>query len=248
MLDLIYKTLLTIINKENKGYISPVEFNILANKVQEEIFINYFDDETINKNKKNKGLLNKGYANLDFINRQQIDKFSEIVRIDKTDGIFKLPLDLYFIEDDGVRYIYNPDCTPLEYTKIIEEVEKSNINYLNSSLSKPSITFPIYEIFSKHIKVYPSLISDIEIRYIRKPKKPQWTYFVLNNGSEVFDPSNSSFQDIELHDSEFSNIVNRMLTYFGINLREPEVVKIAENLKDKSSSDWKSNYKLNTNS
>ena len=49
----------------------------------------------------------------------------------------------------------------------------------------------------------------------------------------MYDPSNASFQDFELHESEFSNIVLRMLSYFGINLREGEVMQIAELLKDK---------------
>ena len=49
----------------------------------------------------------------------------------------------------------------------------------------------------------------------------------------MYDPSNASFQDFELDSSEFYNIILRMLTYFGINLREPEVVKIAELMKDK---------------
>ena len=38
MIDLVYSTLLTILNKELNGYVSPVEFNLLANNVQYEIY------------------------------------------------------------------------------------------------------------------------------------------------------------------------------------------------------------------
>jgi hypothetical protein len=52
------------------------------------------------------------------------------------------------------------------------------------------------------------------------------------SGKELFDPSNSSYQDFEIHDSEFSNIVVRLLSYFSINIREKEVLEIAERLKN----------------
>ena len=246
MLDLIYKTLLTIINKENQGYISPTEFNILANNVQLEIFRSYFEDESRDKNKKNRGFINKGYSNLDFNDRQRINQFSAITTITKTGDIFILPNDLYFIEDDGVMHndilssgeTQDLDDSEIVYTEprnVIEEVERSSINYMTKSIAKPTMTYPVYERYADHLIVYPANIQNIQVRYIRKPKMPQWTYFVLPNGSEVFNPANSSFQDFELHESEFSNIVNRMLTYFGINLREQEIVQIAETLKDKLS-------------
>lgn len=230
MIDLIYKTLLTIINKENQGYVSPTEFNILANNVQSEIFRGYFEDENKDKTKKNRGYTNKGYSNLDFNERQRIDQFADSSDISKeTDGRFLLPEDLYFIEDDGITPIENN----VESGNVIEEVERSTIGYLKNSLSAPSILYPVYERYGSHIIIYPETLTDIRMKYIRTPKAPKWTYFVTGNGNELFDPSNSSFQDFELHESEFTNIVNRLLTYFGINLRESEVIQIAETLKDK---------------
>jgi hypothetical protein len=224
MIDLIYKTLLTIINKENQGYVSPTEFNILANNVQNEIFRGYFEDENKDKTKGNKGYTNKGYANLDFNQRQLINQFSARSVISKINGEFILPVDLYFIEDDGVLNSNNT---------VIEEIERSAIGYLNKSLSAPTNSFPVYERYGDSVVVYPDTIDTIIMRYLRTPKKPTWTYFKTPNGSELFDPSSGSYQDFELHISEFSNIVTRMLTYFGINLREADIVQIAETLKDK---------------
>lgn len=230
MIDLVYKTILTIINKDNQGYLSPTEFNILSNNVQSEIFRNYFEDENRDKNRENRGLTNKGYSNLDFNQRQLIDQFAETVLITLNGSQFDLPVDLYFIEDDGVQLV-DPVGEKATKTKVIEEAERSVIAYLNNSISKPTLTYPVYERFSNYIKVYPESIDAISMRYIRKPKKPEWTYTVLPNGTEAFDPSNSSFQDFELHESEFSNIVIRLCSYFGVNLRENEVTQIAENLK-----------------
>ena len=45
--DQVYKTILLIINKEQRGYLTPSEFNKLATQVQLEIVDTYF--ETINQ-------------------------------------------------------------------------------------------------------------------------------------------------------------------------------------------------------
>ena len=45
--DQVYKTVLLIINKEQRGYLTPDEFNKLATQVQLEVLDGYF--ETINQ-------------------------------------------------------------------------------------------------------------------------------------------------------------------------------------------------------
>ena len=40
--DTVYQRVLVIANKEQRGYITPQEFNLLANQAQMEIFESYF--------------------------------------------------------------------------------------------------------------------------------------------------------------------------------------------------------------
>jgi len=42
--DTVYQRVLAIANKEQRGYITPQEFNLLANQAQTEIFESYFYD------------------------------------------------------------------------------------------------------------------------------------------------------------------------------------------------------------
>ena len=42
--DTVYRTVLLVLNKENRGYITPDEFNKTATQVQLDIFEQYFDD------------------------------------------------------------------------------------------------------------------------------------------------------------------------------------------------------------
>ena len=43
-INTVYTTVLYILNKEQRGYVTPAEFNSLAVQVQEEIFESYFPD------------------------------------------------------------------------------------------------------------------------------------------------------------------------------------------------------------
>lgn len=227
MINTVYEAVSTIINKENNGYVSPEEFNLIAHNEQGKIFRGYFEDENRDKTKNNKGYANKGYSNLPFNQRQRIDQFSKTALISKTDGIFELPNDLYLIEDDGVRNPANGS--------VIEEIERSRINYLLRSESKPTAYYPIYERFSDSIRVLPSTIELIEMRYLREPKAPKWTYRVipLPSGEEkvMFDPTRGDYQDFELHPSEYYNLVINILTPFGVNLRDMDVVQATEIIK-----------------
>lgn len=234
MIDKIYKTLLTLINKEIQGYVTPTEFNLLANNVQLEIFREYFEDENRDKNKNNRGLTNKGYSNLDFNQRKRIEQFSRFASItpeslesSSTSVILNLPTDLYFIVDDGIT---------TSTGEVIEEVEKNQLNYLLKSISKPSLAYPVYEGFKDFIKIYPKTVAGVvNVNYLKTPSMPKWTFFTLSSGDPAYNPAANDFQDFELHDSEFSNIVVRMLKYFGINLRESEIIQVAEKLVNNNS-------------
>lgn len=231
MIDQVFKVVQVLVNKENNGYLTPVELNLLAKQAQERILSNYFGDENFSKNKRNRGVVNRGYANLDLIVRQKISKFSEELDILGTNGVFNMPRDLRFIEDDGV-YSLIGDETPYTEDAVITEEERSRIGFVLKSDAKPTKVFPVYTLYNNSIKVYPSTINRIRLKYVRHPKDPNWTYRVIL-GKEVFDMSNANYQDFELNESEFSNIVIAMLSLCGIVVRENNVIEVAESLKDK---------------
>lgn len=224
MINLVYQTLSIILNKENYGYVSPTEFNNLANMVQLEIFEDYFSKENKEKNKENKGFINSGISNIGFNVRQKLSNLNTRTTILAVDNLFTLPNDLFYIHEDGI--------TDTITNKVIEEIEEHNINYIKISSFPPSSVFPVYERYGDNIEVLPETITSIDIRYIRKPKTPKWTYTIVSD-KEFFNPSAIDYQDFELHSSEFTNIVLKLLSYFGLNIREQEVITVAETLKDK---------------
>lgn len=223
MINNIYELLKTIMNKELRGNLTPTEFNLIAKQVQYEIYRGYFDDEARDKYKEKRGLSSKGYANLSLNQRQRIDKFSAKATLTYSAPNFVLPANLYLIKDFGIDY----------NGTVVEEMEGQYMGFLGKSLAAPSTTFPVYEQVGDLITISPATIVDtVTCRYIRTPLDPKWTYNVVS-GTELYNPSANDFQDFELHVSEFSNIVIRMLSYFGINIRETEVTQYAEALKQK---------------
>ena len=224
MINDIFNIVDTILNKENNGYVTPTDKNFIATLIQEEIFREYFSDMYRDGIKSKSSLVNKGYGNLSFTQRQRLSKFFKdaTITIATAGDEFMLPDDLYLIEEDGIISSTGD---------VVEEVERKDMGYLLNSISAPDNNFPVYERNPYTLKVSPNDILEINVRYIRKPTTPKWTYTVVSN-KEMYDPSKGTFQDFDLHISEFSNIVIRMCAYLGINIREKEVVQLMENLKN----------------
>ena len=72
----VYQTVLMILNKEQRGYMTPTEFNKVATQVQLEIFEKYFDD--LNQQ------LRIPQADTDYADRQE--NIDEKIAIFKTFG------------------------------------------------------------------------------------------------------------------------------------------------------------------
>ncbi len=85
MIDSVRKTVLSILNKNNYGYITPADFNLYAKQAQLDIFDDYFYDYNHQINKENSGRPYKGviqtsgtgYANIRKGYEEVIDGLSE---------------------------------------------------------------------------------------------------------------------------------------------------------------------------
>lgn len=228
MINLIYEILKVILNKEQRGNVTPAEFNYLAKQVQETIFRGYFTDLSRDTLRDNRGVGAAGFASFVHNQRQRIDRFAKTATLSFDTPNFDLPNDLYMLYQHGIT-----TSTGI----VIEEVSPSKVGYLGQSSAAPSATFPVYERVNEgEILISPSSInSGVTCRYIRKPLDPNWTYTEVS-GEPLFNAADADYQDFELHPDEFSNIVIQMLSYFGINIRESEVAQYAEALKQKQDS------------
>tara|TARA_R110000803_G_scaffold101532_2_gene169447 strand:- start:3621 stop:4601 length:981 start_codon:yes stop_codon:yes gene_type:complete len=114
----------------------------------------------------------------------------------------------------------------------VERVSQNKIFYLNSSpITKPGLLFPAYVLgganntnLGNTITVYPESITTsgtVISQYIRYPKDPNWTYFnIISGGEPSFDETAVDYQDFELPASDETNIINKILQYAGMSIRE----------------------------
>ena len=238
-IDNVYQRVLAVSNKEQRGYITPQEFNLLANAAQMDIFNSYFSDirEGAIQPNLDINIGNKRDIMDDKIGPFKLYKGNVLNGTDSDSWEFKLPPDLYFL--GNVYY------TPSNGHRIVSPV--SNEDFHNSQgnyKTAPRINHPVYtrpgthtgSNISSHIRLYPhntwtetsSLphfsVTTVEIDYIKKPSNPKWGYVVVNNKA-LYNASASN--NFDLHASEESSLVNKILELAGIAINKPDLSEAA---------------------
>jgi hypothetical protein len=213
--DTVYRTVLLIINKEQRGYITPDEFNKTATQVQLEIFNDYFD--SLNQQIR--------VPDNDTEYADRVKNLQQKIAIFQTDGVcapiaggFNIPAVNDFYKLGTV--IYNDD-------KEVQYVQPNELLELNlSPITKPTKYWPVYTFKDFIIKVYPTTItSGITCTYVRKPADPVWNFTLGPNQQYIYDAISSV--QFELHPIEQTNLITRILLYSGIVIKDPQIVQIA---------------------
>ena len=109
----------------------------------------------------------------------------------------------------------------------VERVDRGNLFHLNSSnLTKPSTTYPVYVLENNRIIVYPQTIqTGISASYIKKPSDVIWNFTLGANGQYLYSGSGST--DFQIHSTEQTELVLKILLYAGVVVKSPEIVQIA---------------------
>ena len=225
--DKVYQKVLAILNKENRGYMTPQEYNLLANQAQLEIFEQYFYD--LNQYNR-RGEINNEYGNIVKNIKEKIDLFKiENHNLAISSGKYTLPSNLYRL--GTVQYNNNE----------VEAISTNEYIYINKSpLTKPTTTYPAYVREGAAITVYPSdITSTIQCSYIKKPLEVNWTYFEVN-GTALYNSAAADHQNYELHPSEETTLVNKILTYAGLVIKQSDVIQVADAKENKKITQEKS--------
>lgn len=230
----VRNVVMELLNKNNQGYVSPFEFNQFSQLAQMEIFEDLFYQYTNWLNKENKRMSNTEYANIPKNIREQIDVFATYTTT--SNFTYDLASNTWSYSGSDLYRVGNLSLVNAQGKKIdIEEVNKSEINkHINSNMIKPTFTYPIYEKIGESFRIYPTLTSgySAELFFLRKPKNPNWTYINVN-GNPVYNASASDLQNFELHPSNYVPLIIKILGYMGLNLREEQVIQVANNEEQK---------------
>jgi len=226
--DTVYQTVLALANKEQRGYITPQEFNLFANQAQIEIFEQYFFD--LYQFKRMPQNHNESTNPVDFID-EKLDLFRVRAFLsgdagldtgDNSDSTFELPNNHYRTISVNRRNNSGSGAT------ICQRVEWNIYHEVaGSPLLAPNDNRPVYTVYqsdSNRILTNPSSPNGVEVYYIRKPNAASWGYMLQDN-NPLWNPNASA--DFELHSSEQSKLVLKILKLAGVSIKDAEISQLA---------------------
>ena len=213
--DTVYQRVLALANKEQRGYITPQEFNLFANQVQLDMLEQYFYD--INQFGRQHGNSHE-YADMLALLTEKIAALN--VReetLDVNDGILTVPTNTYKL---GSVF------TTIEDRQV--EIEEVNYNEYQTMqlgpLTRPTLKRPVYVNRIDGLNIYPNTIEKVDVSYVKQPDQVQWAYVVVNDKALYNDFESVDF---ELHPAEESELVYKILMLSGIAIKKPELTTIA---------------------
>jgi len=215
----VYQRVLAITNKEQRGYITPQEFNTIANQAQLDIFEQYFYD--LNQFSRVPGN-QTDYADMLEILEEKISIFEQTnVAIS---GGTTLPTNLYRL---GSILTNCPSCREAE-----QITQKEWLYIQKSPIAQPSNEFPIYIRDNAGIKVYgdintstnlaTQITSGVYANYVKIPTVVSWA---ANSTTGLYNSASST--NFELHESEETELVIKILALAGIILKDNSVYAMA---------------------
>lgn len=234
-INTVYTTVLYILNKEQRGYIPPTEFNSLATQVQEEIFNSYFPDG----NQTNRQNQNNTQNDTEFFNvfkdiSYKLYPFEKSVNFTYNAGAGVLGWeyqgagDVYKIGE--IISTYN--TTNPQYNSITQLASKSDYDKITrSKLTAPTNQYPLCFTQSGGvggsvlIKVSPQP-NTLNINCLFKPTVPYWDFTTGGVGQYVFNPGGNT-NNFELDISEQTNIITNILKYAGVIINDPTIIQTA---------------------
>ena len=183
----VYKTALLILNKEQRGYVTPNEFNKIATQVQLQMFENYAEE------------LNQQIR----VPQADADYSDRIMNTDEKLSIFKafgdatydnittpttpfwtMPTDLYRLGTVVYTGLNNSEVE-------LQRLQRHDFYNIQKSLLTASTKyFPTYLYENERLYVKPNGInSGVSVNYLRKPTDPRWGYSVGTLGQYIYDPT-----------------------------------------------------------
>lgn len=216
-IDRIFQGVKTLANTDGNGNFDPSDFNLMLYSAILEKFEGYLYEVNQMVNRENRGLINGGLENIPDRIREKIGHFLVPGTLTKVGLVYSLPDDLRYFDTitDAADNTFE-SCKSMEEFNIIKSVNATT-------------QYPIYIKMGTDIRVAPNTITgNLIIYYLRNPKFPKWTYTVFQN-AELFNPSATDFQDVDMHPSEEDDLIQRVCKKFGINLKDAELQTSMQN-------------------
>ena len=248
----VYTTVLSILNKEQRGYLTPYEFNQAATQVQLNIFQKMFDN--LDKQLR--------IPQTDFDYSNPIPNMDDVISTFRCIGdcvydnagtidVFKLPI-LDTLTGKTIVYNDKPSSTQFAFYRLgtitsgvakpieIERLQRDAFyNIDRSDLTAPSVNFPVYLFENAELEIKPGgatgIIDNVKASFIRKPKDVVWAFTTGSLGQYIYAPTSTGAGtvpttgsvDFEISANQQTEIIIDILRTAGIVIRDPQIIQAA---------------------
>ena len=215
-IDELYRYVQFLANKEQRGFIKPTEFNLLAERAQLDVIRDRYGKIGTNQASPSAP---QSHSVLDDL-APGGEKATITYDSSGVNDAFSYPTD----------YLYFMRMTLAG--KNVEIITHDQLAMrLDSQLMAPSADYPIAVMIDEGFEIYSSTTEDtsgtVVLTYIKKPVAPFWAY-VISNGTYIYSSTMNENQQLTLAESTHNEIAQRMLSYIGISLRDQEPLSYAE--------------------
>jgi len=228
--DTVYQRVLALANKEQRGYITPQEFNLLANQAQLSIFESYFYSKNIRERKEEDDIT--GFVDESDISELISRKLAPFQSVENVNLGHTFPTVIAAggeqaeVFQTGRVFYNNQVCKKVPINDAYRFTQSTR------HISTTSGQGPIYTdnlVTGRDVLVYAGsstpLSTMVTVECFRVPIQANWAYVVVQE--KALYNSNVSV-DFELHRAEEDTLVNRILELAGIIINKPGLVQLAQ--------------------
>ena len=229
-IDTVYQRVLALANKEQRGYITPQEFNLMANQAQEDMFEQYFYELNMQETKEQG--LEPGFANMVELIHDKLKFFKGRADMVHTtgaagNGYWDYPAGVY---RTGKMSYQNREPRLVSSNEVFwlqQGGTTGGASWHRRALANDPVLVEIeqgFRLWDNTGEVVTQTAGDFRVETIQKPIDVKWGYVVVNEQA-LYDAGQTV--DFELHESEETDLVIKILELAGIIIKKPDLVQTA---------------------
>ena len=218
-IDTVHQTVQALANKEQRGYLTPQEFNLFANQAQSDIFEQYFYD--LNAFRLAKPQQREVGDSVTFLQH----KIANTEGVDYVNDFAVISGQLPLTGRTGRIFVTNTSGVTNNTARLstMAEIQKLNASPWHQAYSEALYFEDGYQriqvwmggaqassVFCEHVTGEPGLVY--------------WGYVIVNE-KPTYDPAQSAH--FQLHASEQPDIVIKVLELAGISIEDPQLYSMA---------------------
>jgi hypothetical protein len=226
-IDTVYQRVLVLANKEQRGYITPQEFSLFSNQAQKEIFEQYFYDLNQFQRVPGNGTV---FADVDDMLEEKLQVFETVATpLDianyasgQTPNQKRLPSNFYRLKSVKLNSV----DAEIMRTKDFENILTA------PPLLRPTASRPVANLSGNILSVVGGQSGfelPTNITYFRIPVKVSWGY-VLINEKPLYDANTSKTTHFELHPSEETELVYKILKFAGVAIQRDDIMRAGQGM------------------